>query len=85
MMDDGWMTTDYDATTREERAVRDATTAEARACVRRRSSRANERERDARARRICVFALSLASDTRGGVDRVLVDTVPLVSREKEVS
>ncbi len=78
-------TADYDATTREERAARDATTAEVRACVRRRPYRANERERDARARRICVFCLSLASETRGGVDRVLVDEVPLVGRDEEVS
>ena len=51
-MDDAWMTTaDYDASTRDKRAVRDATTAKARVCVRRRPHRANEtrtrRERDA--------------------------------------
>jgi hypothetical protein len=80
-MDDEWMTTpDYDASTREKRAVRDATTAKARACVHRRRHRANEtrtrRERDAKETHL---------ESRGGVDRVLVETVPRVRDDKEAS
>ena len=73
-MDDARMTTaDYDASTRDTRAVRDATTDES---ARVRLSSSAPRERDANETHL---------ESRGGVDRVLVETVPRVSGEKEAS
>jgi len=84
-MDDARMTTaDYDASTRDTRAVRDATTDES-ARVRLSSSAPRERDANETRTRRERDANATHLESRGGVDRVLVETVPRVSGEKEAS